>query len=181
MGYATPTPIQEQVIEPLLNGSDIVGQAQTGTGKTAGFGIPIAEMVDPRDGHVQAIVLTPTRELARQVSDEVSSLCRTRGTMVVSVYGGARMGPQVSALENGAQVVVGTPGRVIDLIDRGVLRLDRVTDGRSRRGGSDAGHRLPPGDQAHTALDPDLTADRALHGHRPNDDQAFGLLLPADA
>ena len=126
MGYASPTPIQEQVIEPLLNGSDIVGQAQTGTGKTAGFGIPIAEIVDPRNGHVQAIVLTPTRELARQVTDEVSSLCRTRGTMVVSVYGGARMGPQISALENGAQVVVGTPGRVIDLIDRGVLRLDRV-------------------------------------------------------
>ena len=126
MRYESPTPIQELVIEPLLNGEDIVGQAQTGTGKTAGFGIPIAELVDAREPFVQAIVLVPTRELARQVTDELAELCRYRGAQVVPVYGGARLGPQISALQDGAQVVVGTPGRVIDLLDRGVLRLDRA-------------------------------------------------------
>ena len=126
MRYESPTPIQELVIEPLLNGEDVVGQAQTGTGKTAGFGIPIAELVDAREPFVQAIVLVPTRELARQVTDELAELCRYRGTQVVPVYGGARLGPQISALQDGAQVVVGTPGRVIDLLDRGVLRLDRA-------------------------------------------------------
>ena len=126
MRYESPTPIQELVIDPLLNGEDIVGQAQTGTGKTAGFGIPIAELVDAREPFVQAIVLVPTRELARQVTDELAELCRYRGTQVVPVYGGARLGPQITALQDGAQVVVGTPGRVIDLLDRGVLRLDRA-------------------------------------------------------
>lgn len=126
MRYESPTPIQELVIDPLLNGQDIVGQAQTGTGKTAGFGIPIAELVDAREPFVQAIVLVPTRELARQVTDELTELCRYRGTQVVPVYGGARLGPQINALDDGAQVVVGTPGRVIDLLDRGALRLDKA-------------------------------------------------------
>ena len=126
MRYESPTPIQELVVEPLLNGEDVVGQAQTGTGKTAGFGIPIAELVDAREPFVQALVLVPTRELARQVTDEVAEICRYRGTQVAPVYGGARIGPQITALQNGAQVVVGTPGRVIDLLDRGVLRLDRT-------------------------------------------------------
>ena len=126
MQYTSPTPIQELVIEPLLNGADIVGQAQTGTGKTAGFGIPIAELVDARATFVQAIVLVPTRELAQQVTAELAALCRHYGTEVAAVYGGARIGGQMRALQNGAQVVVGTPGRVIDMLDRGALRLDRV-------------------------------------------------------
>ena len=126
MGYESPTPIQELVIEPLLRGADLVGQAQTGTGKTAGFGIPIAEAVDAGEGCVQAIVLTPTRELARQVAEELAKLCKYRGAEVVPVYGGARLGPQIHALERGAPIVVGTPGRVIDLIDRDALRLDRA-------------------------------------------------------
>ena len=126
MRYESPTPIQELVIEPLLNGEDVVGQAQTGTGKTAGFGIPIAERVDAREPFVQALVLVPTRELARQVTDEVAELCRYSGAQVAPVYGGARIGAQIRALEDGAQVVVGTPGRVIDLLDRGSLRLDRT-------------------------------------------------------
>ena len=126
MGYASPTPIQELVIEPLLSGADIVGQAQTGTGKTAGFGIPIAEMTDARDRFPQALVLTPTRELARQVAGELAALCKHTGARVANVYGGARVGPQARALESGAQVVVGTPGRVIDLLDRGSLRLNRT-------------------------------------------------------
>ena len=126
MGYAEPTPIQKLVIEPLMSGADIVGQAQTGTGKTAGFGIPIAETTDARERFVQAIVLTPTRELARQVTDELAAICRRTGARVAAVYGGASIGPQARALAGGAQIVVGTPGRVIDLLDRGSLRLDRA-------------------------------------------------------
>ncbi len=126
MGYTSPTPIQELVIDPLLRGADIVGQAQTGTGKTAGFGIPIAEAVDARQKYVQAIVLTPTRELARQVAAELANLCKHRGSEVVPVYGGARLGPQIKSLERGAPIVVGTPGRVIDLLDRDILHLDRA-------------------------------------------------------
>ena len=126
MGYTQPTPIQVQVIEPMLTGGDVVGQAQTGTGKTAGFGIPLAESVDGAQGYVQAIVLVPTRELARQVTDELDRIVRYRGIRTVAVYGGAPMGKQVAGLEAGAQIVIGTPGRVIDLLDRGILRIDRV-------------------------------------------------------
>ena len=126
MGYASPTPIQELVIEPLLNGADLVGQAQTGTGKTAGFGIPITETTDARERFAQALVLTPTRELARQVAGELAALCKHTGARVANVYGGARIGPQTRAVESGAQIIVGTPGRVIDLLDRGSLRLDRA-------------------------------------------------------
>ena len=126
MGYQKPTPIQEEVIDPLVNGCDLVGQAQTGTGKTAGFGIPLAEAVDAREPFVQAIVLVPTRELARQVAEESTKICQYRGATIAPVYGGARLGPQITALESGAQIVVGTPGRVIDLIDRGALQLNRV-------------------------------------------------------
>ena len=126
MGYTSPTPIQEAVIGPMMRGVDVVGQAQTGTGKTAGFGIPLAERVDGADGYVQAIILTPTRELARQVTGEVERIVRYRGINLVAVYGGAPMATQIRKLEAGAQVVVGTPGRVIDLLDRGILRIDRV-------------------------------------------------------
>jgi ATP-dependent RNA helicase DeaD len=126
MGYVAPTPIQEQVIAPMLTGVDLVGQAQTGTGKTAGFGIPIAEAVDGADGYVQALVLVPTRELAQQVTDEITRIVRYRGIDVCAVYGGAPIKRQMDQLTAGAQVVVGTPGRVIDLIDRGFLQLDRV-------------------------------------------------------
>ncbi len=126
MGYETPTPIQEEVIAPMLEGIDLVGQAQTGTGKTAGFGIPIAENVDGSDKFVQAITLVPTRELAQQVTKELERIFKYRGIHTVAVFGGAPIPRQIAALEAGAQVVVGTPGRVIDLMDRGVLRLDRV-------------------------------------------------------
>ena len=126
MGYAVPTPIQEAVIEPMLHGHDVVGQAQTGTGKTCGFGIPLAERVDGTDRHVQAMVLVPTRELARQVSGELSRIIRYRGIRLVAVYGGAPMAPQIKEVEAGAQIVVGTPGRIIDLLDRRILQIGRV-------------------------------------------------------
>ena len=126
MGYEAPTPIQELVVAPMLEGLDLVGQAQTGTGKTAGFGIPLAEVVDGAELYVQAIALVPTRELARQVAGEVTCIVKYRGIRVAAVYGGAPMGRQIADLDAGAQIVVGTPGRVIDLLDRGVLKIDRV-------------------------------------------------------
>ena len=126
MGYATPTPIQEQTIPAMLERKDVVGQAQTGTGKTAAFGIPLAETLDPGENHVQSLVLTPTRELAIQVSEELRNLCMTRGLRVVTVYGGQSMNRQLEALQKGAHIVVGTPGRILDHLRRRTLRLDRV-------------------------------------------------------
>ena len=126
MGYETPTPIQQEVIVPMLEGIDLVGQAQTGTGKTAGFGIPLAEKIDGGLDYVQAIVLVPTRELAQQVAAEITNIFKYRGIKTVAVYGGAPIGRQIIGLEDGAHMVVGTPGRVIDLLNRGHLRLDRV-------------------------------------------------------
>ena len=126
MGYVTPTEVQARAIPPLREGKDLIGQAQTGTGKTAAFGIPIVEKIDPTAGFVQALVLTPTRELCVQVSDELAAIGQFRNVRVVAIYGGSSMERQVNALKHGAQVVVGTPGRVLDLIRRGELRLDRV-------------------------------------------------------
>ena len=126
LGYATPTPIQEQAIPAMLDGEDLVGQAQTGTGKTAAFGVPLAETLDPGERHVQSIVLTPTRELAVQVSEELRTLCKYRGLRVVTVYGGQSMNIQLDALQKGAHIVVGTPGRILDHLGRRTLRLDHV-------------------------------------------------------
>ena len=127
MGFVTPTAIQREAIPVLLAGRDVVGVAQTGTGKTAAFGLPLLDAVDSRDGVVQALVLAPTRELALQSAEAITDMAsRSRGLDVVAVYGGAPYGPQIGALKGGAQVVVGTPGRIIDLIDKGALQLDDV-------------------------------------------------------
>ncbi len=126
MGFTAPTEVQARAIGPLRAGKDLIGQAQTGTGKTAAFGIPIVEKVDPAASHVQALVLTPTRELCLQVTEEMRRIGVFRGVDVVSIYGGSSMDKQISALRRGVPVVVGTPGRVLDLIRRGELRLDRV-------------------------------------------------------
>lgn len=126
MGYVIPTEVQARAIPPLRRGEDLIGQAQTGTGKTAAFGIPIVEKVDPAARHVQALILTPTRELCVQVDDEIGRIGRLRGVRTVAIYGGSSMERQIEALRRGAQVVVGTPGRVLDLVRRGELKLDRV-------------------------------------------------------
>jgi len=110
----------------MLEGHDLVGQAQTGTGKTAAFGIPLAETLDPRERHVQSIVLTPTRELAVQVSEELQSLCKYRRLRVLPIYGGPSINRQIDALQTRAHTVVGTPGRILDHLGRGTLRLDWV-------------------------------------------------------
>ena len=126
MGFVTPTEVQARAIPPLRRGEDLIGQAQTGTGKTAAFGIPIVEKIDPSSGHVQALILTPTRELCVQVTEEIARIGRFRGVRTVAIYGGSSMDRQISELKHGAQVVVGTPGRVLDLIRRHELALDRV-------------------------------------------------------
>ena len=124
LGFTSPTPVQARTIPALLDGRDVVGVAQTGTGKTAAFGLPLLARVDTDVAAVQAIVLTPTRELAMQVADALTSFATARpGLQVVPVYGGSPYLPQQRALARGAQVVVGTPGRVIDHLDRGTLRM----------------------------------------------------------
>lgn len=126
MGITTPTPIQERSIPPLLEGRDVVGQARTGSGKTLAFGLPLMEMIEPDDRFVQALVLVPTRELAQQVATVLEHLGRADSIRVIRVVGGVSMGPQEQAIRRGAQVVVGAPGRVLDLVRRGTLKLDRV-------------------------------------------------------
>lgn len=127
MGFEKPTPIQKEAIPIALEGYDIVGQAQTGTGKTAAFGIPLVEKIGSRERGVKAIVLTPTRELAIQVAHEISLIGKNKGVSAYPIYGGVSIEKQINILRRGRnQIVVGTPGRVKDLINRGVLRLDRV-------------------------------------------------------
>ncbi len=126
LGYQNPTAIQEQVIPVFLNGSDLAGQALTGTGKTAAFGIPLAELIDPAEESVQALGLVPTRELAVQVAGELSRIGTHRGLRVTALYGGQSIQPQLRALRRGVHIAVGTPGRVMDHLSRGTLRLDRV-------------------------------------------------------
>ena len=126
MGYVTPTEVQARCIGPLREGHDLIAQAQTGTGKTAAFAIPIVEKITPSAHFVQALVLTPTRELCVQVTDELAALGQFRNVRPAAIYGGSSMDRQVRQLASGAQVVVGTPGRVLDLLRRGELTLDRV-------------------------------------------------------
>jgi ATP-dependent RNA helicase DeaD len=127
LGYEAPTPIQERTIPLLLAGRDLIGQAQTGTGKTAAFALPILEKIDPELRDTQALVLTPTRELAMQVAEAIHSYAHAMpGIGVLPVYGGASMVHQLKRLQQGVQIVVGTPGRLIDHLDRGSLRLGSI-------------------------------------------------------
>src|SRR4051795_11607416 len=123
VGYESPSPIQEQAIPPLLEGRDVIGQAQTGTGKTAAFGLPLLESVDPTEADVQALVLTPTRELCIQVTQALRAYGQVKGIDPVAVFGGAPIRTQQAQLRQGGQVVVGTVGRVLDLISRHSLVL----------------------------------------------------------
>jgi ATP-dependent RNA helicase DeaD len=123
VGYEKPSPIQEQGVPPLLEGRDVIGQAQTGSGKTAAFGIPMIEYVDPELDAIQALVLTPTRELCIQVTQALRTYGARKGVDVVAVFGGAPIRTQQAQLRAGGQVVVGTVGRVLDLIGRHSLVL----------------------------------------------------------
>ncbi|MSX01824.1 MAG: DEAD/DEAH box helicase [Actinobacteria bacterium] len=123
VGYTEPSPIQEQTIPALLEGRDIIGQAQTGSGKTAAFGLPLVEYIDPEIKDCQAIVLTPTRELCIQVTQALRAYGEPKGVDVVAVFGGAPIRTQQAQLRAGGQIVVGTVGRVLDLINRASLIL----------------------------------------------------------
>lgn len=127
-GFEEPTPIQEQTIPVLLSGGrDIIGQARTGTGKTAAFGLPLIELLGERSKNVQAIVLTPTRELAIQVAEEINSLKGSKKLRTVPIYGGQAISRQLRSLKKGVDIVVGTPGRVIDHLNRRTLKLDKIS------------------------------------------------------
>jgi ATP-dependent RNA helicase DeaD len=126
MGFEEPTPVQERVIPQMLAGKNIIVQAQTGSGKTAAYGIPIAESVDPAQPQVQSLVLSPTRELALQVSVHLSQIGRFQKFSVLPVYGGQSYDRQIRALRRGVQVVVATPGRLLDLLERRALDLNHI-------------------------------------------------------
>lgn len=125
-GFTNPTPIQEATIPLLLDGHNVIGQAQTGTGKTAAFGLPLLEKIDANKRQAQAIVVTPTRELANQVSVELQGLGQFKKVSLVTIYGGVSIGNQIKDIKKGAQILVCTPGRLIDLMNRNVIKLDQV-------------------------------------------------------
>lgn len=124
--YLYATPIQGATIPLILKGKDVLGQAKTGTGKTAAFGIPILHTLHEDTRHVHALVIVPTRELALQVRDELENIGKHTHARIVAVFGGSSMNVQASQLKNGATVVVGTPGRMMDFMRQGVLRMDRL-------------------------------------------------------
>lgn len=126
MGFEEATPIQEGTIRLGMEGKDIIGQAQTGTGKTTAFGIPLIEKIDTKDGNVQGLIIAPTRELAIQVSEELYRLGQDKNVRILSVYGGQEISRQIRALKNRPQIIVGTPGRLLDHINRRTLKLDNV-------------------------------------------------------
>ena len=125
-GFVEASPIQEQTIPLAMAGKDVIGQAQTGTGKTAAFGFPTLEKIDTEDPTVQALIIAPTRELAVQSQEELFRFGRSKGVKVRSVYGGSSIEKQIKALKSGAHIVVGTPGRLLDLIKRKALKLNQI-------------------------------------------------------
>ncbi len=126
LGFVSPMPIQSELIPVMLTGQDVIGQAQTGTGKTAAFALPLLNNLVPDQVHVQALILTPTRELALQVAEAISSFGAQMKVRVLTVYGGQAYGPQIYGLRRGADIVVGTPGRIVDLIQKSILDISHV-------------------------------------------------------
>lgn len=126
LGWSTPMPVQAKAIPLMRAGGDLIIQAQTGSGKTGAFGIPIVEAVDVDSRDIQALVMLPTRELANQVAQEITTLGKNRGVSVLPVYGGVGYGPQIESLERGVHVIVGTPGRILDHLGNGRMDLSTV-------------------------------------------------------
>lgn len=127
MGFEEATPIQAQAIPVMMTGVDLIGQAQTGTGKTAAFGIPLLQKVDPESRKLQALILCPTRELAIQVAEELRNLAKyMHGIKVLPIYGGQDIGKQIRSLKGGVQIIIGTPGRVMDHMRRHTIRLGEL-------------------------------------------------------
>ena len=130
LGFEHPMPVQEEVIPYLLgNGNDVIALAQTGTGKTAAFGIPLLQKIDPEKKVTQALILSPTRELCLQIADDLTDFSKhMKGVHIVAVYGGASIETQIRTLRHGVEIIVATPGRLIDLMKRGVAKLDHVNN-----------------------------------------------------
>ena len=130
LGFEQPMPVQEEVIPYLLgHGNDVIALAQTGTGKTAAYGIPVLQKTDPTNKATQALILSPTRELCLQIADDLNAFAKyIDGMHIVPVYGGASIETQIHALRHGVQIIVATPGRLIDLMKRGVAQLDQVNN-----------------------------------------------------
>ena len=130
MGFEQPMPVQEEVIPYLLgNGNDVIALAQTGTGKTAAYGIPVLQKIDPQKKATQALILSPTRELCLQIADDLTDFAKyIDGIHITAVYGGASIGTQIRTLKHGVEVIVATPGRLIDLMNRGVAKLEEVNN-----------------------------------------------------
>ncbi|MGA9174200.1 MAG: DEAD/DEAH box helicase [Thermoactinomyces sp.] len=126
LGFEEPSPIQAECIPAVLRGEDVIGQAQTGTGKTAAFGIPVLERIDPAERVIQSIILAPTRELAIQVSEELRRIGRPKRVKTLPIYGGQSIGRQIKALQQGVHVVIGTPGRLLDHLRRGTINTEHV-------------------------------------------------------
>ena len=126
MGFEEPSPIQKQAIPIAMQGKDIIGQAQTGTGKTAAFGIPILERIEGLTKYPQAIIIAPTRELALQVSEELAKIGKHKRIKVAAIYGGQSIDRQIRVLQGGVHIVVGTPGRLLDHLNRKTLKLDDI-------------------------------------------------------
>lgn len=126
MGFEEATPIQKETIPLAMQGNDVIGQAQTGTGKTAAFGIPMIEKIDPKQRKIQGLVVAPTRELAIQVAEEIHRLGKFKGVRALPVYGGQHMERQIRSLKEGPQIVVATPGRLLDHMRRRTIRIDHV-------------------------------------------------------
>ncbi|HWI62117.1 MAG TPA: DEAD/DEAH box helicase [Symbiobacteriaceae bacterium] len=167
MGFEEPSPIQAQAIPLLIEGRDVIGQAQTGTGKTAAFAIPLLQRVDPNAQRPQALVLAPTRELALQVAEEIAKIGRHTRVRELAVYGGSPIDRQIRALRAGVSVVIGTPGRVMDHIERGTLKLDQI--------------RMFVLDEADEMLDMGFVEDiEAIMKHLPEDRQTicFSATMP---
>ena len=127
MGFIEASPIQSQTIPHLLERKDVIGQAQTGTGKTAAFGIPLLELIQPEDRFISSLVVCPTRELAQQVAMELKKLAKYKKHIhILPVYGGASMSEQIQSLRRGMNVIVGTPGRIMDHLERKTISFEKV-------------------------------------------------------
>ncbi|SDR97994.1 ATP-dependent RNA helicase DeaD [Paenibacillaceae bacterium GAS479] len=126
LGFEESTPIQDKSIPIAMNGSDLIGQAQTGTGKTAAFGIPLINKIPSSEERIVALIMTPTRELAIQVAEEIGKLSRFKGIRSLPIYGGQEIGRQIRALKKRPQIIIGTPGRLLDHINRKTIKLDDV-------------------------------------------------------
>ncbi len=174
-GYVTPTPIQEQCIPHLLDGRDLLGTAQTGTGKTAAFALPLLQRLAgdprrPRKGTPRALILAPTRELAAQIGESIETYGRFLRLSHTVIFGGVSQFHQVKALNRGVDILVATPGRLLDLMQQGFIHLERGGGLHPRRSGPDARHGLHARHQAGAGPDSGRAPDPVLLGHHGPED-----------